>query len=412
MRNNLLRGIQRIFENINNLFPVLYCLFFAGFFLFPTSRIISNYYYITVVLPFLGIVFCKKINIRVIFSSQIFKLCALFLVYMWITLFWAKDFEIKDILTYARRVLYMLGFIASTIYLVHAYPDFLKKLLTMLCWISAFVSVAYSIYFYLYLPNPFPQARLAGYGLLYNPIRTSSIYGISFLGCLYLLYRQSVVKYQLLYVGLLVPLFSYMLLSQSRGPIFAIVFTLFIWLAIITFRSGFRKSIFSKFGILMIFVFAITISIFLVSPEFFRLFFIERGLSYRLEIWENFFEIIKLKPFFGHGLNADTTTIMSDGQSFLHPHSVYVATAYYGGITALFIQLFLTGYAIYKSLNIENRSEQFFISTSIFFGALCIITDGNILIQHPKPFWIFFWFPIALSAAYELTGKNLNCTHV
>lgn len=410
IRNYLLSGIQMIPETLKkNLFPGLYCLFFAGFFFFPSSTFLSNFFYITIAFPFLGMVLLKKINVRIIFTSKVFILCALFLVYLWATLFWSENFESKDIYNYGRRVIYILGFIAATIYLVHTHPDFLKRLLTFFCLIAATVSVVYSIYFYLH--NPFPEHRLAGYGILYNPIRTSSIYGICFLGCLYLIHHQSAGKARWLYASLLIPLFSYMMLSQARGPIFAMILTLFIWQLVLVFRSGLKKSILGKFGILFMFILTATVVTFLAFPEFFRYFFIERGASYRLEMWEKFLKVITLRPFFGHGLNADTTTIMSDGQTFLHPHSVYVATFYYGGIAGLAIQLILIGYAIYKSLAIEKRPEQFFITCSLLFGAFCIFTDGNVLIQHPKPFWIFFWFPVALCAAYELIDKKLNCRY-
>ena len=33
---------------------------------------------------------------------------------------------------------------------------------------------------------------------------------------------------------------------------------------------------------------------------------------------------------------------------------------------------------------------------------------GNILIHHPKPFWLFFWFPVALVVASELPGHPLH----
>jgi len=30
------------------------------------------------------------------------------------------------------------------------------------------------------------------------------------------------------------------------------------------------------------------------------------------------------------------------------------------------------------------------------------------LIHHPKPFWLFFWFPVALVVASELPGHPLH----
>jgi hypothetical protein len=37
-----------------------------------------------------------------------------------------------------------------------------------------------------------------------------------------------------------------------------------------------------------------------------------------------------------------------------------------------------------------------------------MVTDGNTLINHPRPFWIFFWFPIAVAAAFELPENPLS----
>jgi len=44
----------------------------------------------------------------------------------------------------------------------------------------------------------------------------------------------------------------------------------------------------------------------------------------------------------------------------------------------------------------------------LMFGALCIVTDYYTLIHHTKPFWLFFWFPIALVAASELPENPLS----
>jgi hypothetical protein len=44
----------------------------------------------------------------------------------------------------------------------------------------------------------------------------------------------------------------------------------------------------------------------------------------------------------------------------------------------------------------------------VLYGALCIGPNGNMLIHHPKPFWLFFWFPLALVVASELPGHPLH----
>jgi hypothetical protein len=49
-----------------------------------------------------------------------------------------------------------------------------------------------------------------------------------------------------------------------------------------------------------------------------------------------------------------------------------------------------------------------FSATMVLYGALIIAPNGNMLIHHPKTFWLFFWFPIALVVASELPGHPLH----
>ena len=132
----------------------------------------------------------------------------------------------------------------------------------------------------------------------------------------------------------------------------------------------------------------------------------------RMEIWEQGLSQAKNKPYFGHGLNADTRIILSGiktkNKIMLHHHSVYMTTLFYGGIVGLSLLIALVGSAIRQGWTRTVRRERFLLTCMILFGALCIATDGNTLLRHPKPVWVFFWFPIALVASSELPGHALN----
>ncbi len=387
----------------DNIFPVLYSIFFVGFFFFPSTKTLSNFFYVFVAFPFLGMALFKKVDFLGMFASKAFVISLVFLFYMWLTLFWAKDFNGSDIMQYGRRVLYIACFLAATVHLIRSCPDFLRRLTILFCWTAAIVSVVYSVYYY--MRNPFPENRLWGYGLLHNPIRTASVYGVALVGCLYLAFKRRSGKDVVVYGIVAISILAYMLLSQARGPVVSIVITMIVWQAILFYKVGLKRGLSGKFALLLVlFLFAVA-GLFVAFPEFFRYFVLERGLSYRLEIWGNFLKMIESDPFFGYGLNADTTTFMSDGREFLHPHSVYMATFYYGGLIGLILQFVLIGYCLFKSATMKSRPESFLATCSLLFGALCIATDGNTLIQHPKPFWIFHWFPVALAAAFELEEK-------
>jgi O-antigen ligase len=251
---------------------------------------------------------------------------------------------------------------------------------------------------------------MSGYELLDNPIEASSIYGIVFIACIYLLEQQRTVKMQLLYWGILPAVFSYILLAQSRGPLLAMAVTIFAWqvLAWLLHKGG-KDNHRNRLLVLLLLIFAASVASFIYYPEFFKSFFLRE--SYRLETWGKILARVTDAPFFGHGLNADTAdtrTVMSDGFVMLHPHSVYLATLYYGGIVGLFVLVALISLAIWQGVTRVGKPQSFLLTCMVMFGALCMVTDGKTLIQHPKPFWIFFWFPIALVAASELPGNLLR----
>lgn len=397
-----------IFQQVKKIFPVAYLLFFIGFFFLPTETAHSNLYYLTVALPFLCMIFSREITLKPLLHSKVFALSVIFLFYMWLTLWWSNDFSLKDIYITARRAFFILIFIAATVYLIQTRRHFLKQLFQLLAIAATAVSVIYPLYFYAH--HPFPKSRLVGYWLLFNPINTSSIYAIAILGCLYLLHDQTERKKRFIYLFSLLPLFSYILFSQSRGPFGAFILTCIIWLLFASLKTKQLHNYHIKISAIFFLFIAVVIGFNFTFPDFFRNFIFERGMSYRLEIWEIIFAKIKSAPIWGNGLNTETIARMSDGHIFHNPHSVYIATLYYGGVVGLSLLITLIGYAISKAMAFQNRQKRLIAVCAMSYGSLCIIADIYTLIQHPKPFWIFFWFPIALCIAFELEDEypNLN----
>ena len=156
--------------------PASYTIFILGFFFSPSSKFLSNYYYLAVVFPFVILILMKRADLRPLFSSRTFLLITVYLVYMLCTLSWADSVSMSDLTKYGFRVLYVLIFLSVTIYLTQSYPMFLQLLLALLCWAAAGFAVAKILFFY--SQNPFPGTRLVGYGLLPLAYRASSQYGI------------------------------------------------------------------------------------------------------------------------------------------------------------------------------------------------------------------------------------------
>jgi len=349
----------------------------------------------------------KKVDLGALFRSRTFLLVAIYLVYMFCTLFWADSFEINDLSKYGRRVLYIIIFVAIAIHLTKNYGYFFSKLMPFVFAISAFVALTTMVIFY--LQHPFPSTRLFGYGLLDNPFQASSIYGITVLVCTYFLLHQSSFGMRLTYLGLLLVSFSYMLLAQSRSALLPLVIAMAVWQLFIW--SGEKKGSGSqkrRLFIVLAIIFAGSVALFLIFPGFFDMAFLSRPSLYRVKLWGKLLTRIETAPWFGHGLTADPRTEISPGRILVHPHSAIMGTLLYGGVIGLLFLFAVVISALWQGFRRIEKPIDLLVASMALYAFLCIVLNGNMLIHHVKPFWLFFWFPIALVMASEMPGNPLH----
>jgi O-antigen ligase len=349
----------------------------------------------------------KKVDLAAFVQSRTFWLVTLYLVYMCCTLFWADSFEMNDLSKYGRRVLYIIIFVAITIHLTKNDQDYLLKLLPSICWVCALVAIITIAIFY--SKHPFPSARLFGYGLLDNPFQASSIYGIIVLICTHLVLHQRSFSMRVVFLGLLVVSFSYMLLAQSRSALLSLIIAMAVWQLFVWFRR--QKGSGSQMkGLLIVLaiIFAGSAALFLIFPEFFDLAFLSRPSHYRLKVWGKLLSRIEAAPWFGHGLIADPRTEIAPGRILVKPHSVLMGTLFYGGVIGLLLLIAVVVSTLWQGFRRMEKPIDLLIGSMALYGALCMVLNGNMLIHHPKPFWLFFWFPVALVVASEMPGHHLH----
>jgi O-antigen ligase len=388
--------------------PASYTVFIVGFFFFPSSKFLSNFYYLAVVFPFVILILMKKVDLRPLLFSRTFLLITIYLLYMFCTLFWADSLSMSDITKYGLRVLHVIIFLSVTIHLTQSYPTFLQKLLALLCWTAAGFAIAKILSYY--SQHPFPSTRLLGDGLLNLAFRASSQYGIVAIACTYFLLHQRAVKIKLLYLGPLLASLSYMLLTQSRGPLLSFAVSLLAWqLSTWLLQKEDYYIHRNKLLLVLVSIFVVISVLFILNPEYFKLSFLRNiSIGHRLQMWEQLLVRIKDAPWFGHGLTADARTTTSDGFLYIHPHSVYVGTLLYGGIVGLSLLVSMVISALWQGFRRVGQPINLVAASMVLYGALCIAPNGNMLIHHPKPFWLFFWFPVALVVASELPGHPLH----
>jgi O-antigen ligase len=204
--------------------------------------------------------------------------------------------------------------------------------------------------------------------------------------------------------------FSYVLLAQSPGPILALVVTLIAWqLGIWFFHGEYKSHHRNMLLILLVLLSAASVLFMMAHPEFFKRSTQRmRGFWARLELWNEILIQVKNAPLFGHGLPADVKATVLGSIVLKHPHNVYLATMFYGGLVGFLLMIGMMFSTFWQGFKRIRKPGVLVYLCMVLFGSLCMVTDGNMLIHHPKPFWLFFWFPVALLIASELPDHYPN----
>ncbi len=380
----------RSFLEKKHYFFITYFFFLLGFFIFPIGRWV-NIFYGLIVFPYLVTLQLKRIQL--ICRSNLWILSMVFASYMCLTLLWADNAVFKDYVHYLHRFVYLFVFLSLTIELVLRYPKFIDYLFVSLCWVAAITAIISILRFY--SSFSFHTHRLLFLGAkVRNPVVGASVYSmIALVSYFHVLKskRSSAWIYAVLSV---VILFS-AALTQTRGPLGALLVTFLIG-AVSTRNKKLLATVLCVIliGGLMFF-----------NIEGFKEMITVRGLSYRLEVWQQTIARIKEALLFGEGISTDPKFIMADGAN-LHPHSVYLATMLYGGLIGLFLLLTLQAIALWKSFLYFLKENDFTYVALLLFAFICIIASRHKIISHPDALWIYFWLPIALLAAKKLSSDK------
>jgi hypothetical protein len=149
-------------------------------------------------------------------------------------------------------------------------------------------------------------------------------------------------------------------------------------------------------------------AIFFAGTATFALFadkIIERGSSFRIELWQLTLGRIAEHPWIGHGYNAKLTLDPGVGYSLQEPHSFALGVLYYVGIIGLLPWLFFLAWGFISSW--RHRVQPLFIIASAWlaFGIGAGLTEGGGIISRPKEHWFLLWIPLALIAALSINQR-------
>lgn len=134
--------------------------------------------------------------------------------------------------------------------------------------------------------------------------------------------------------------------------------------------------------------------------------YVDRGDAGRSFIWGTLAERIGDRPLIGNGLLSSDDVRFQKGSSDFpsgftmpHAHSVFVSTAYHGGLIGLGLLLGVLGSGLVAGWRLWRRTGDPLALTWLIVGTVCLLPDGHRIVGNPHlSSVLLFWIPIGLVA--------------
>lgn len=370
-------------------------MFLAGFFLMPSSKSLNNIYYALVLAPALFLL--RGADWRWLAASPVWRAAMTLLCWLTVSGFWSADFTLRDWLGEAKSLPYVAVYLAVLACASARRPGTFEKWLRAAVLAAVLATVYSAAMFYAHAPWP---ARLQFATAVYNANEAATMNGTALLALLFHLLPASPERWRrVAWVACAGVLLGGIALTGSRTPLVATLVCIGLGLVL---RRQWR--LLAMFGVGMALIGGL-----LLDGDAARQ-ALGRGDSYRFDIWHNYALRIAEAPWLGEGLLTDETTQVTPSEpaaesiTFLHPHNVYLATTLYGGLPALAMLLVMMALALRQGWRGATRGEPVWLLL-LLFALLCMLTDGDRLLNAPRAIWFYFWLPVGVLIAQDAVAR-------
>nr|BFD39274.1 hypothetical protein FFPRI1PSEUD_07730 [Pseudomonas sp. FFPRI_1] len=389
MQLNALRNTSnRVFDFICLwILPIGYLLLLCALFFIPGRNILHKLYYGLFSIPTLIALCMRPSELKSLFREPIFIAVLLFASWTLISLAWGPP--VDSVPGEIKTPLHLLMLFAGCSLLVSYRRDILQPLF----FCAAIVALIASLFnLYAFSQVYTPGSRMIGAGAFDNPLLSSHIFGFFLVYWLWLSMTCQRLRVWLLSVPAMVIMFATVIATGSRTPLVALILAA-AWICFICWN---RRSLLLLAGML---IGGATVLM------LFSQMLIERGNSYRFEIWSLVFNYISAHPWIGHGYNADLVVDIGIGYLLAEPHNFALGVLYYVGIIGLLPWLFMQLWGLFKSWRLRSMPLLILASTWLMFGIGAGLTEGGGILSRPKEHWFLLWIPLALIAALCISQR-------
>lgn len=366
--------------------PLGYLLLLCSLFFLPDRSLLHKLYYGLFSIPALIALCLRPRELKELLREPIFIALLLFAGWALLSLSWSPG---DDGFSKFKPPLHTLMLFVGCYLLVRYRSEIVQPLLFSAAIVGLIASI-YNLYMFAHIYEP--GLRLIGGGAFDNPLLSSHLFGFF---CAYWLSLSMTCKRPrilLLSIPAMAIMFIAVIATGSRTPLVALTLAA-LWLGFICWNR--RSAV--LLGTLVLGGAAIAV--------LFSNMILERGGSYRLEIWQIVLHKIAEHPWIGHGYDASMDVDPGVGYTLSEPHSFALGVLYYVGIFGFIPWLFFQAWGLLSSW--RHRLQPLFIiaSTWLVFGIGAGLTEGGGIISRPKEHWFLLWIPLALIAALSINQR-------
>jgi O-antigen ligase len=367
--------------------PVGLLAFLVAAFAAPTEAVASLVFYV-------GVLPAAAASWRILGAFGAAERLALALIaWSGMTLLWGEDDG-------NRSHRFLLGAACTWVFLAclrHVLTDFAwrRVLVNVLVW-AATANAAGVLLFN--APALVDGQRILGWGMTRQPVLGGSVMAMA---CITALFRSGLMgaraggaasppPVSVAYLAAAAVMAGFVVAMQSRGALVGCAGALVVLAWHVRRWRGLMACV-------------VAIKVLLISaPERLRRLvlgpLLDRGLSHRPEIWARSVELIREKPWFGHGLAANLP-ISPTG----FPHSLYLSLLFYSGVVGLVLFLALAAAVALRLVRAEPGVERVWVAALLANALLAGLTDFGQITKGPGPLWFILWLPVVL--ALSLPGS-------
>lgn len=357
--------------------PLGFFVLLTGFFWLPERSLYSRLYYALYVFPLVIIIFLNGKKSFRLFKDPIIKTLLTLSILVIVSFFWSQTDN--DFISVAKRPFYILSLFLGCGYIfARGNQSYFAK---HVMHIAAVTVVLFCIY-NLFIFHSSSHARMIGSGAFMNPLLTSHVLGMFAAFWLALCVQgKRVSPTNILALSVMLAAVT---ATGSRTPLLGLGICS-IWLLVV-WRHKITVFVVGSLG-----VGALAGVVFV--PDIFT----SRGLSHRVEIWEESIRQIMVKPIFGLGYGSPLSIpISSIKRVFYDPHNVELAVALELGLLGLFLWLLMYFFAIKRCVDRREHPELLPASAMLIYGLGAGMTEGSSYFSRPNESWSLIWIPLAL----------------